>query len=329
MYKDRSTSFQGDIAPAQRYLLDLEVAGNVDGCLFVELGECYMEGVGRHRDQSTAVMYQQRAIDLEYPPASVKLSKRYWDGYRTVTNDEDKSIIAALKAEESGMARKDERILANLLWNLTSTRPYTPNAEILGAFKSKIEMILHFCDVLTQRGSSVGHTLKGFMYFWGDPGLQADEAKALSIWEEADTDSVGLASTAVYLLGFCHFYEYVINVTDNINISLYIIRCVSLCNYHNLSYLITYCCLSISILCCRRGIVVPVNGNKILEYCEKAIHIAKSDAEMVDILLRKLMFTSPLYRFSSIFKILNIFVKYIFYGDFSLYRLHDSYNTVY
>lgn len=175
------------------YLSDLEQSGIVDGFIFDGLGVCYIQGSGCKRDEHLAMMYYQRALDLSFPLGILVHSHSRWTGNAHVAPDRDICVQLALQAEEKGM--RDDRILNMLLCRLR-IRSYSPDSQVLGKFKNRKEMALHYCDVLIDRKSPRGYLRKADFYCHGYADVPTDFYKALSLWEDADR--LGLAHWDTY-----------------------------------------------------------------------------------------------------------------------------------
>lgn len=210
---------------AFHYLLDLEREGYVDGNLFHRIGDCYKDAEGCGRSYVKAIEYYQLGISLVYAPGYMALGNIWWHGFDHA-HDSNKAILPLLEAENQGV--KDDRILHTLINQLRySSSPLSD--EILGRFKNKGEMALHYCDVLIQRRSPKGYYLKGCIY-WDGELVPKDSTKAVSIWEEVDR--LGLADSTTYWssTSLTHAYMYV--RSPSLALSLFL--------SHFLSYLMIY-----------------------------------------------------------------------------------------
>lgn len=197
-YADDANASMRDPAKGLRYLLDTESEGNVIGRVFDSIGDHYIQGNGCDQDPTLALTFYQRAVDLGHLPAYVSLSIMLWRGQRGYPADKNRALLTLLDAEKKGVSVKDDRILEKLILRLIDGLP-RHSAQLLGEFKNVGELVLHYCDVLIQRGSHIGYRLKGEVYQYGHAGIAIDEAKAIAIWEEAD--KVGLATHYIY----CHY----------------------------------------------------------------------------------------------------------------------------
>lgn len=160
------------------YLLDLEREGNMDGQLFISIGYRYNVCNISNLYTSMTLEYYQRAIDIGYAPAYLRLHEYWCNTFASL----DEGPLALVEAEKRGF--EDDRILGELVSSLCEYD--TPSKAVHKGFNDFGEMILHYCDVLIGRGSPHGHYFKGGVYWRGYHGITKDEAKAISIWEEGD-----------------------------------------------------------------------------------------------------------------------------------------------
>lgn len=195
----------GDSPRALTYLHDLEREGHENACIFSAISSFYKYGYGCDEDMEKALEYDRRAVDLGYPPAYLTLFDTLWYGTSELPKDQHKAMVLLLEAEEKGILGEDERIIGSLISAVGFEDELPP--EILGKFKNRAEMILHYCDVLIDRKIPEGYYCKGRVYMDGDDGMPKDKAKAVSIWEEAVR--LGLANINVYYSGLQKAYMYV------------------------------------------------------------------------------------------------------------------------
>lgn len=190
LYRLGCDQIKADKFKTLSYLLDLEREGYTGGDLLHKIGDTYKDHNGYGR--SCALEYYQRAIRFSYVPALLALSRFWMTGEDNFPPDRNMAVLALLEAERKGL--QDDRILDELVCDLSfNNTPFSD--EVLGNFQNKVEMILHYCDVLVQRKSPGGYHLKGFLYWIGDV-VPKDQAKAVSIWEEAD--KLGLVGQNLY-----------------------------------------------------------------------------------------------------------------------------------
>lgn len=150
--------------------------------------------------------YYHHTLYPGYTPAYLAKADLLWQGSRNTAADKDKAVLTLLEAEKKAMGEVDNVIIENIVSRLIYTdHVYKP--EVLGRFKNRGEMALHYCDVSIQRGSPKGYYEKGNLYICGRAGLPRDVDKAVSIWEEADR--VGLADFNIYHYGLLRHYLYV------------------------------------------------------------------------------------------------------------------------
>lgn len=189
---------------AFNYLIELEMSGNVSGCVLAELGKKYYHPVRYSFDPSTAIDYYQRAIDVGYAPVFSYTNPftRYRPG------DEERIILSLLEADKKGMSMKDDRWLSLVIDHIRMTRR-KPGVEVARTFATTCEMVVHYCDILISRGSSLGYYQKASLYRYGYESIAQDKAKAVSMWEEADR--LGLANRDVYIdLALSYKYVWVL-----------------------------------------------------------------------------------------------------------------------
>lgn len=170
------------------------MTGSRDGLILHMIGEAYRNGRVCSTDYLKAMEYYHHAIDVGYVPAYVGKSELLWQGGNGIAVDRDKSLLLLVEAEEKAVGVKDDLIIKEIFVRLSIHHDFKP--ETLGRFRNKGEMSLHYCDILIERGSPSGYYFKGSLYAYGRDGLPEDEAKAVSIWEEADR--VGLADYRIY-----------------------------------------------------------------------------------------------------------------------------------
>lgn len=189
-------------------LLDLEREGYADGGLLHKIGHCYMHGDVCDRSSIKALAYFQRAATFAYAHAYLSMYELWaFDGVNFSCN-KNKATLILLEAERKGL--NDDRILNYLIYDLRHFNE-APSAKILGRFPDRYAMALHYCDVLILRKSSYGYSLKGDIYWSGDTEIPKDEAKAVSIWNEADRH--GFADHHIYCginsgLSYAHRYTF-------------------------------------------------------------------------------------------------------------------------
>lgn len=208
LHKFGSGEVEGDKGKAFNYLLDLEKADNVAGCVLVQIGQCYFQGDGCKEDLSKAALYHQRALDIGYTPYN-SLSIAMWGPFSKIPQKKDKAVLTLSEVEKKGLALKDDRILLLAIKCLIEDNT-NPNADVLGTFKSAGEMALHYCDVLISRGSPLGYYQKGRIYQYNEVNIPKDATKAVALWEEADR--LGLADFDIYFNGLVEAYTYVISL---------------------------------------------------------------------------------------------------------------------
>lgn len=219
------------------YLLDLEREGIIDGCILVKIGDYYKHD----KNPSLATAYYQRAIDLEYTPAFLhefEMVKWSFTGHSPYNN----VIQLLLEAEKKGLGEKDDRIVDKLIGYICL---YCNNqSDILHPslqFKSKAEMIVHYCDVLIQKGSPKGYNWKGVTSTLNGGPFKTDisfNKIAIPIWEEADR--VGSADFDTYRQ-LHKAYRYVC-VHLFMYIYVYVFSLLSLCLPHVCRTFITLTC---------------------------------------------------------------------------------------
>lgn len=181
---------------ALRHLLDAVSEGVTDDHVSVKVGDHYRDGYGCKKNPSLALVYYNHAIDQgRFPPAYLRLFYlKFYSGFNSFLN-KGEAILHLLDAEEDGVAMHDDRILGYVINGLVGN--YTPDPRVLGAFQTKGEMALHYCDVLIRRGSSLGYQRKAEIYEKGQGGISQDISKAIAILEEADR--VGLVISSLYI----------------------------------------------------------------------------------------------------------------------------------
>lgn len=187
---------------AYTYYCDLEREGYVDGGLFAGIAASYKRGGGYNQDNSMSTEYYERSASLGWTDAFLVLSRRAYSGD---AKTRDKALLLLLEAEEKGI--RDDRILDALVDKLRYFK-HTPCQEVLGRFKSKCKMMLHYCYVLIHRKSPKGYYHLGFIYSVGIDGIKPNKSKAVAVWKEADR--VGLANTFIYQYHLSQVYMYVL-----------------------------------------------------------------------------------------------------------------------
>lgn len=142
-------------------------------------------------------MYFQRTLDLGFPPNILCEVRSRWHGGSHKTRGKATFALEALKAEDKGLGRKDDRIL-NMLINKLRHPKYSPNRRVLGEFADKTALALHLCDVLIERKSPRGYYQMGDIYQGDMRGyMYGDHSTGLRVWREADR--VGLAECRTYI----------------------------------------------------------------------------------------------------------------------------------
>lgn len=170
----------------------------VDGKLYSELGRSFYYALGCEKDAGMAKQCYQRAIDLGYQPAYFGLFTMLWEEKKrlfNLTNSKDRAILTLLELEKKGEGVKDDRVLGRVV-DCLREQTYQPSRQVLGRFRTKGEMALHYCDVLIQRKSHLGYDWKAHIYNNGEAGIRRNGSKVLAIYEEADR--VGLATLEAY-----------------------------------------------------------------------------------------------------------------------------------
>lgn len=195
-----------------RYLLEREEEGYTDASLYDNIGERYMRGDKCPKEQSKATTYFQRAIDSGYLSGYVNLSYMLWYNETQDQQLKDQGIQVLLDAEKQCAEEKYDRILGSLVYYL-GDNAYTPSAQVLGQFKSKLDMALHYCDILIQRGLPTGYQVKADIYLSGQCGMRKDKAKGMAIWEEAA--KAGLADGLAYTVHLIPGFTYVDHLTSS------------------------------------------------------------------------------------------------------------------
>lgn len=148
-----------------------------------------------------ALWYERKMNSLdtnvEAQPLSLIRAKGLWTAKKY-----DEAAFTLLEAEEKGMM--DDRILGTLVEYLRKYTTY--DKKLLGKFNSQLDMTLHYCDVLIQRGSWRGYNQKGLIYSDRFPGDPSDKRKASEVYLEAD--SVGLATNPMYIGRILHWPDF-------------------------------------------------------------------------------------------------------------------------
>lgn len=207
LYRDRLGGMTKNVMKGLHCLFDLEREGYVDGYLYEKIGHYYCDEHKCEKNSEKATEYYRRAIDLGYGPAYISMY-----AFRRATtpgrNSLDGLLIDLLEAEEKGL--RDDRILLTVLDDFCMGDKYVPSEKILGNFKTRAEMALHYCEVLIKRQSPYGYYWKGLLYLYGQV-VPRNESKAVEIWEEAD--KLGMAHNEIYHtfmggLVYCYMYVY-------------------------------------------------------------------------------------------------------------------------
>lgn len=193
----------GNLKNAFHSSRDLEIAGIVDPLLYVEVGHTYLYRNCTDENPSLALWYFQRGADMGSIQAYASMYFMWWDGSPRCHVDRHEAVTVLLNAEERGIGAHDHQLLSILIDSLLD-EDYVPNRTILGTFNNKWEMALHYCDVLIQRGSSVGYHSKATLYRYGNEDFPQDIRKAVEVWEEAD--KAGLANFLAYTYGLINAY---------------------------------------------------------------------------------------------------------------------------
>lgn len=181
---------------AYHYFIELEHQGYVDASLYDKLADHYNTLIYNPHAVDVAKEYYQRAVDMGYGQAYVSLYYQY-NSYSPKWKLPHQAASILVEAEEKGLAAKDDRIICRLIEHLLS--PYCKVCPTLFEKyqkKNPSELALYFCDLLIQRGEASGYKLKAFLYWRGINDIPKDQAKAVSILEEADKANV--ASYGIY-----------------------------------------------------------------------------------------------------------------------------------
>lgn len=264
------------------YLLELEREGYVDSDLFVRLAEAYGGGLGCAGNLLTSSKYHHLAVARGGASGYLYTARGY-----AVFSFPETVMLSMLEAEERGV--RDTSIL-NMLIDCLCVRQYRPSDTVLGPFKNKMEMTLHYCDVLIERESPRGYYWKAYIHWSGINGQEIDQYKAVAVWQEADR--LGLAGLDLFIKpgsSLRHAYMYVpffiYNGYSYLPVRLLIEPWIS----HHCLYLLTsnahilWCCM------CREGMGVPQHGAKALEYCIRAFDLASWPQEKRSIYQCRLM----------------------------------------
>lgn len=196
MYRLGCDRIRGDPGKAYNYLLDLVMAGTVDGCVLIQIATCLMGSIGRPTDRLKATEYCQLAMDIGYTPSYLFMGDVNLNAPFATPSADVTSMLQLLDGEKKGISVKDDRVLAVFLkWLLKQRRG--PPKEVLGKFKDGREMASYYFDVLTSRGSPLGYYLQGYDCWRGMGFKSGGKPRALAIWEEADR--AGLADHDIYL----------------------------------------------------------------------------------------------------------------------------------
>lgn len=174
---------------ARIYLLELEANGIIDGMIYHNIANAIQYAFTSRHD---ALAYYNLAIDNYYMPSYIAMFDEHWNGWKGCTINKTRAISILFEAEQKGMV--EARILDKIIYALCST--YEPSQEMLGKFTTKMDMILHYCDLLIQHKSPLGYIRKGDLYLHGLGGIKKDVQQAITTWMEADT--MGLASIEIY-----------------------------------------------------------------------------------------------------------------------------------
>lgn len=212
MYEDDlNIASPDDKVKAYTYLLELERQGHVDASLFYKLfdhnAECLLDWTG----SLLAFEYCDRAMGMGHVPAIRDWTYKMW-GFGGYGSPEKCHKVIATLLEAVETWGEDDRLL-DLLIDRLCTMHRTPSDTLdplLSKFGSYGEAVMHYCDVLIQRGSPLGYLWKSDVYHEGKVGVPRDVSKAVSLYAEADR--LGLATFDFYTLfgaGLIRAYMYV------------------------------------------------------------------------------------------------------------------------
>lgn len=183
--------------------------GVVDGCVFDKLGAHYHQTYALYTDMPTAIKFHQQAVDAGYTLAYKEIYdlEDYKNWERPL--EQDKALVALLETiEKKSDVKWDERLLTWLL-RVVGHREIAsdPASPFFARFKTKMELILHCCNLFIRMGSSLAYTEKADFCYQERHNLcdtlRKTDIDVVTVCEEADR--LGLACPLEYIhLQFAH-----------------------------------------------------------------------------------------------------------------------------
>lgn len=211
LYTEGCCKVKRNRGKALDYLLELERAGYVAGSLFQEIGKYYLwYGDGSPDTQSISMDYTDMGIKLKDATAYLDRFMLWHLCAGGTIKNKEKAVQLLVEAEKRGI---EDDVLLNELVNSLMLSSYTPSARVLGRFRDRAEMALHYSDVLIQRKSPRGYHWKSRLYLEGKHGIPQNKRKALAIWKEGER--LGLIDFPGYIWGVLRFSVEQVYVTSH------------------------------------------------------------------------------------------------------------------
>lgn len=208
-----------------RYLLDLEATGVVDGAVYTLLGDEYAM-ISETRDNwEKALQYYRTGELLKWYGAPIGVYKLYLrvPSDRGYVRHVDQAIMTLVNAEANGIGKV--LIPVQLLEALSEECLDASNKILIrrgsgsqagkgtsrgGAFKSKLDMALYYCDLLIEGKSWQGGYWKGKIYGEGRLGTPRNMKKAVEAW--LTLDRLGIITSLACVSGLAETYLYVVYI---------------------------------------------------------------------------------------------------------------------